>query len=99
MAVLKENDKGFFLFSLYFKPLSAFLSGSEFYVQPRECGNRGIRQVNGRGVDEIPNFHLVGGNCGKVVVKSTKPLAGDLHSSTWRSLTAVPSQRKIGPTR
>jgi hypothetical protein len=77
VAVLKENDKGIFLFlfSLYFKPLSAFLSGSEFYVQPRECGNRGIRQVNGRGVDEIPNFHLVGGNCGKVVVKSTKPLA------------------------
>ena len=40
------------------KPLSAFLSGSEFYVQPRDCGNRGIRQVNGRGVDEIPNLRL-----------------------------------------
>ena len=67
----------FFLFP-YFEALIGFLSGSEFYVQPEDCGNRGIRQVNGRGVDEIPNLRLpeIAESCRQVHKALVEPTGG-----------------------
>jgi hypothetical protein len=85
----------FFLFP-YFEAFIAFLSGSEFYVHSETVDYRGIRQVNARGVDEIPNFSL------PEIVESSSPqgISGaNRRIGTWRSLAAVPLQRKMEPTR
>jgi len=47
-------------------------------VQPGDCGNRGIRQVNGRGVDEIPNLRLpeIAESCRQVHKALVEPTGG-----------------------
>jgi hypothetical protein len=47
-------------------------------VQPEDCGNRGIRQVNGRGVDEIPNLRLpeIAESCRQVHKALVEPTGG-----------------------
>lgn len=67
-------------------------------MQPGDYGNRGIRQVNGRGVDEIPNLRLteIAESCCQVHQAISETVQ---HSGTWRSLAAVPLQRKIEPAR
>jgi len=78
-----------FFFSLCLKPLSAFLSGSEFYVLSRDCGNRGIRQVNDRGVDEIPNLRL------PEIVESCCQVRKELVKPTGETVLGVPSPQYL----
>lgn len=87
----------FFLFP-YFEAFIAFLSGSEFYVHSETVDYRGIRQVNARGVDEIPQFQPAG-NCGKLSSSPQGISGANRRIGTWRSLAAVPLQRKMEPTR
>lgn len=78
----------FFLFP-YFEAFIAFLSGSEFYVHSETVDYRGIRQVNARGVDEIPNFSL------PEIVESCRQVHKALVEPIGESVLGVPSPQYL----